>query len=441
MDKPVRKIADKDFNKLIERAYFLANREHIHADTHEHDYEALKKAAVEMGIPEDKLEEAYRQLLEEQQAEEARQARKATRKKQWLYAATAAAVIALVLAWVFRPRTFSGTAKISVTTALDGTNFMPLTTVDTITTTKGAFFAHAFIKGNYGKEVEWELRAPDNSLHPPADKIVYRDHSEGTIAYRLFSLSPDMPLGEWKIVLKIFDKPVAERKFIFAKGTYEAKITFTRQVDSNYKPVQNLSSFRALTDTMAICHVAFRDLTLGQRFKVVWEYYSPDGEMAHANSLEIKPNTAVYNVYSPMMIDYRSVKTGKWTVKLLVNGELIDRRTFDIEVGDAEVNLTTGMKNDRPADRTSVFRSTSPVYGYVFWPKINQRKIVLTWKVKDSNGNLIRSIDQALSNGSGTDWWAYRKIAEPNQMPVGRYVMELWGGNLLMAERNFEIVK
>jgi hypothetical protein len=99
------------------------------------------------------------------------------------------------------------------------------------------------------------------------------------------------------------------------------------------------------------------------------------------------------------------------------------------------------MKNDKPVNRTSVFKSDDEVYGYVYWPKINQRKILLTWKVKDSKGNIIRSIDQQLSNKGGTDWWAYRKVLEPNEAVPGNYTMELWGGTLLMAERNFEIVK
>ncbi len=437
MAKPVRKISDKDFNKLIEKAYYLTNQEHMHADTHEHDFEAVKQVAAEMGIPSDKLEEAYQQMLQEKEAEAVRAEQ---RKRMWMWIAAGVAVVALIV-WIFRPSTFSGTTKISIATTLDGTSYMPLATTDTVTTTKGAFFAHALIKGKYGDAVAWELYPPNGSDPIIAQKIVYANNQEGAVAYQLFSFAPTMPLGEWKAVLKIFDKPVAERRFIFAKGTYDAKMTLTRQVDDNYKPVQNLSGFQALTDTIAICHVAFRDMTPGQNFKVNWQYYDPDGEMSYSNSLDMKPNAAIYNVYSPMRIDYRSIKTGKWTVKLSVNGEVINQRSFDIGVGDAEVIMTTGMKDDKPADRVSIFKSTSPVYGYVFWPKINQRKVVLTWKVKDSKGNIIRSIDQALSNKGGTDWWAYRKLVEPNDAAAGKYVMELWAGNLLMAERNFEIVK
>ncbi|WP_448518030.1 hypothetical protein [Rhodoflexus sp.] len=437
----MRKIADKDLNKLIERAYYLANKEYIHADTHEYDYDALKKIAVEMGIPEDKLQEAYHQIVADREAAEALAARKAARRKQIIYLAVIMAGVVLVCVWMLRPRTFSGTVETAIATSLDGTSYMPLDAVDTITTTQGAFFAHALIKGNYGEAVEWELLPPDGGAPVIADKIIYANNQNGSVAYQLFSFAPTMPLGEWKAVLKIFNKPVAERKFIFAKGIYKTQITFTKQVDSNYKPVQSLSGFKALTDTMAICHVVFRDITPGQNFKVVWEYYDPDGKPAYSNSLDMKPNAALYNVYSPMMIDYRSIKTGKWTVKLLVNGDLVNQRSFDIDIGDADVVMTTGMKDDKPADRTSVFKSSSPVYGYVFWPKINQRKIVLTWKVKDSEGNLVRSIDQALSNKGGTDWWAYRQLIEPNSAAAGKYAMELWGGNLLIAERNFEIVK
>lgn len=437
MAKPVRKISDKDFNTLIEKAYYLTNQEHIHADTKEHDFEALKQVAAEMGIPSDKLEEAYQQMLREKEAEAARAEQ---RKRMWMWIAAGVAVIALIV-WIFRPKTFSGTVQLSIAKKLDATTYLPLEVIDTITTTSASFFVHALINGDYGEVVQWELHPPNDGVPFQAEKVSYVKSPKGTVAYQLFSLAPQMPLGQWKAVLKIFDKKVAEKPFTLVKGTFKTQITFTRGVDNNFRALQNLNGYEALTDTVVMCHVTFKELTANNIFKVVWEYYDPEGNMVHTNKLDLKPDSETYYAYSPMMIDYRSIQTGKWKVKVLINGELANERSFDISTGNADVALTTGMQNDKPVNRTSVFKSASEVYGYVYWPKINQRKILLTWKVKDSKGNIIRSIDQQLSNKGGTDWWAYRKVLEANEAVAGNYTMELWGGNLLMAERNFEIVK
>jgi hypothetical protein len=437
MAKPVRKISDKDFNTLIEKAYYLTNQEHIQADTKEHDFEALKKVAAEMGIPSDKLEQAYQQMLQEKEAEAARAEQQ---QRMWIWVAAGVSAVVFIV-WIFWPKTFSGTVQVSIAKKLNRTNYLPLEVTDTITTTNASFFVHALINGDYGDAVQWELHPPDDGVPIQAEQISYVESSKGVVAYQLFSLAPQMPLGEWKAVLKIFDKKVAEKSFVLVKGTFNTQITFTRDIDNNFRAIQNLNGYEALTDTVVMCHVTFRELTANNIFKVVWEYYDPEGSMVYTNHLDLKPTSETYYAYSPMMIDYRSIKTGKWKVKLLIDGEPVNERSFDISVGNANVTLTSGMKNDKPVNRTSVFKSDDEVYGYVYWPKINQRKILLTWKVKDSKGNIIRSIDQQLSNKGGTDWWAYRKVLEPNEAVPGNYTMELWGGTLLMAERNFEIVK
>ncbi|MCS7019844.1 MAG: hypothetical protein RMJ87_11670 [Cytophagales bacterium] len=441
MAKPVRKISDKDFNKLIERAYFLTHQEQMHADKGEYDLEMLKKAATEMGIPPEKLEQAYEELQAEQAANEAAIARKALRQKQVIAGVVIALIVLAAIGWLLRPRTFEGTAKISIATSVDNDNYMPWHTTDTITTAKPAFFAHAFIKGDYGSRVEWELFPPNGEPVLPVDEVVYAENRQGTVAYQLFRLSPQMPLGEWKIVLKIFEKPVATHRFVFAKAKVQMQVAMTKQVDSNYKPLQNLTEFQALTDTVAICHLTFLNITAEQRFRVVWEFYDPDGNLAHTDYINLTPKGSPHYAYCPMTIDYRSIKTGKWTVKVLIDGEVAHQRTFDISVGNADIALTTAMENDKPVNRVSIFKSQSEVYGYVFWSKINQQRIVLTWKLKDDKGNLIRSIDQPLSNRGGTDWWAYRRLLDANEAVPGNYNMELWGGNLLIGKRSFQIVK
>lgn len=437
MAQPVRKISDEDLNKLIERAYLLTNQEHVRTDAREHDFEAIKKIAAQAGIPPEHLEEAYRQLLEEQQAEQMRAVQKAARRKKIAAVLGISVITAAVAAWFFRPRTFEGTLQTAIALALDSATHMPLHKADTVRVTEKAFFVHALIGGDFGEQVTWELIPPHGEAPPPDGAIVYVQNKKGITAYQRFSLAPDAPLGEWKAVLKIFDKPAAEHRFTVAKGIIKMHVDFTNQAGS----AKNITRFRALTDTTVICRVGLQNLIPGESVQVVWQYYDPSGNLAHTDRLTIKPNNSAYFAQSTMTIDLHTVKTGKWTVKVRVNDETESQGVFHMEVGDADVALTPRIANDRPAGRVSVFGTPSDVYGYVYFPKINRQHIVLSWKIKDAQGNVVRAIEQPLSNRVGTDWWAYRKLLNTKEMPPGRYTMELWSGNLLISKINFEITK
>jgi len=96
-------------------------------------------------------------------------------------------------------------------------------------------------------------------------------------------------------------------------------------------PVDITTDF-VLDDPDVLCFVKIKNV--GQTITLKWKWYAPDGmlfkETADVPVNEIETYLEAVTAYDGLDIEQEESFEGRWAVVILVNGELVGRRTFTV---------------------------------------------------------------------------------------------------------------
>lgn len=320
-----KNIQENDFKRLIELAYKLDFKE-----DQTHSIEDVKAAARKLGIPEDKVDQAYHLLEKEKQDKAAKKARFwANFRKYYVWLIVGAAVTFFI--WYgnlprIRP-SFKGKADAVLASTLNEAKNAPKEEVREVKLLADKQI-HFFVTMTDIFEdylLRWELYDPDKKI---ADQNVIQLQNVNKLqkAYFTYDFTLSNKPGVWHFKVFADDKVIIDKSFHVALGDYNTQ--FAKEIDANKKPLFIQKEFKKTGQESIYCYTNFD--VLAKKGIVQWIWIDPDGSEYKKETLETKPEMAQpWWVYDSLKTN--DLKTGTWKVRIFFDKILLGEYSFELK--------------------------------------------------------------------------------------------------------------
>ncbi len=219
--------------------------------------------------------------------------------------------------------------------------------------------------------------------------------------------------------------------------TGSVKMIFTTQVNDNFTPQDDLSSFSLFYNKKVYCFLTIFDIHNEHTVKCV--FYDPKHKPATASELTITDPDGTKNAYFSLDL-FLSSPTGVWTAEVYVDNTLQAEKTFTVTRGNYTVTLTSDVdKNDDPIDSLTTFSQSkhNRVVCYINWSKIKGDHLV-EWHWINPSGELAQTDSIRITDQGGGNWAYYSLYLKGK--PTGTWRVELIMDSVTFGERDFKIV-
>jgi hypothetical protein len=321
-----KNIQENELKRLMEIAYQLNKQEKGEG----YHIEDVKATAKELGISEDKVNQAYEILEKEKQAKIAHS--QALRQRSQNVAIGALVIIFAIFAYFYfnRPTpAFDGKVNITLTSELDKN--LPkdkLETVELFHTNQVLCFLNIFDMKNAYK-LRWELYESDGKLHERLVLNTPTPQNDIYPAYATFRLNINDKLGTWRFKIFADKKLIGEKSFQVTLGKPDISITHELAKDFPRYPLSVRTEFRKGIDPKVMCHIYWTNLT--RKGTTEFNWIDPQGNLFRKVSVNNDPDEnggGYYNFSTLNLIDLKVV--GEWRVEVFFDGIKFGEKKFKI---------------------------------------------------------------------------------------------------------------
>jgi hypothetical protein len=320
-----KNIQESELKRLMEIAFQLNKQEKgegFHIDD-------VKATAKELGIAEDKVNQAYEILEKEKQTKIAHT--QALRQRTQRVSILALAILLAIFTYFYfnRPKpAFDGKVNITLTTSLkDNLPSDKLETIELFHTDKILCFLNLYdMKHNY--KIRWELYEPDGKLHE-RNSLNANPVGDNYPAYAVFKFNFNEKLGTWRFKIFADDKLISEKPFQIILG--KPDITITHEVAEKFPryPLSVRDEFRKALDTKIICHIYWT--TLSRKGTTEFHWIDPQGKLFRKISLASTPNASGESYINFSTLNMADIKVlGEWKLELYYEGIKFGEKKFKV---------------------------------------------------------------------------------------------------------------
>ncbi|MFC1848772.1 hypothetical protein ACFL27_01070 [candidate division CSSED10-310 bacterium] len=317
MNDESKKFKKKEFRRLLELAFSLSQAEKSPGDAYTE--QVIKSTAQELGISEDKMEEAMK-LFEQE---------KLAKKKKMRLLGVAGIIllsISLIVTYTLWPRHFSGELKMTMTSAVDD-NFIAVDELAAFDLFhhKKVFCLVKFFDLKYEHLITWKFFNEQGEFIEKVNLQLTTTTSPYS-AWGSCKLGITSKPGRWRVKIFADEKLIGEKDFTVQYGRYD--ITLTSKMGEDKTPVDNLQKFLLSKHDRVVCYITW-PLFQG-KYRGEWKWINPQGTIDEVDTFDIDwEEVKSYWVYDSMFLKNKTA--GNWKVEFFLNTVKIGEKEFQIE--------------------------------------------------------------------------------------------------------------
>jgi hypothetical protein len=289
-----QEIHEDDLQKLIEIAHQLSQEK-----KNNYQFEDVKQIANEMGIGEDKINQAY-QILQKEKEQKAKEA-KAQQARLYSYGiwiGTFMLIAGLVYYCNLPNPPFAGTVKLTMASEIkDFQAVDELTNISLFHYDK--IYVHTkFLGLKNNAKAKWKFVKPDGEVYDEV-RLDLTDVSESYNAYASTLLKFNTPTGKWKVQMFVDEKLFAEKSFEVDYG--ECTLRLTAKLDTSRNdnlPADVRNVFSKQKDKYVYTYLDWEYLK--HNGKINYKWYLPDGTLADETDFLTKSSGGGYWAYAAL---------------------------------------------------------------------------------------------------------------------------------------------
>jgi hypothetical protein len=326
--KPMAKknIQEEDLKRLMEIAFQL-NKQEKNEGFHIED---VKATAKELGISEDKINQAYEILEKEKQAKVAHT--QALRRRTQKIAGVALAIFLTIFIYFYsnRPKpVFDGKVNITLTTGIkDNLPSDKLETVELFHTDKVLCFLNLYDM-KYSYKIRWELYEPDGKLHERNAIDSAQPTGDVFPAYAIFKFNFNEKLGTWKFKIFADNQLISEKTFQVVLG--KPDITITHEIAEKFPryPLSVRGEFKKGIDPKIMCHIYWTNLS--RKGTTEFHWIDPQGKLFRKVSVKSTPAQTGESYINFSTLDMSDINIlGEWKLELYYENIKFGEKKFKI---------------------------------------------------------------------------------------------------------------